>query len=75
MADIKQAAKWMQRGKVVRRKAWPVLQVKASTGRESDSCEHGWSRGCVIDAVRPRVENPLDVGDLLAEDWEVVKYA
>lgn len=73
MADIKQAAKWMRKGKKVRRSKWPSLRLKMATGREVDSLERGDLTGAVIDADIPRCNDPLDVNDLLADDWKIAE--
>jgi hypothetical protein len=71
MADIKQAAKWMQKGKQVRRSQWAQLRLKAAIGAEKDFVDRGICRGTVIDAVMPRINDPLEIDDLLADDWEL----
>ena len=73
MADIKQAAKWMEEGRSVRRSSWPSLGAKNNQRpwwmpwRHSHSPEkiiagRGWD-----DFTVPSV-NPID---LLADDWEI----
>lgn len=60
MADIKQAAKWMQEGKRVQRtsrKLWWLRMVR-------------WSGRMMLKTNAGR--NPeLDGDDLLADDWEI----
>lgn len=63
MADIKQAAKWMQEGKRVRVKDWDD---------EWPSLES--ADGCIIHSKKPPRKAPeLDVDDLLSNDWEIAE--
>ena len=62
MADIKQAAKWMQEGKSV---------SSFDSGRGSGiymSCENE-----VFYQIRNGVRVDLTINDLLADDWELVE--
>ena len=62
MADIKQAAKWMQEGQRVRRPSFfgDFAYIKG--------------RGNSIDTIDHNPEDePLNITDLLADDWEIAK--
>jgi hypothetical protein len=68
MSDIKQAAKWMQEGKRVRR---PRLDRTISIGKIE-----GWIRVYVRGVVRPldmQESAPFGIEDLIAEDWEIAE--
>jgi len=66
MADIKQAAKWMQEGERVRR---PFLASGISIGfRGRGTWIRVYENGQL--AADARVA-PFDVEELLAEDWEI----
>lgn len=64
MADIKQAAKWMQEGNKVRRVIWP-----------SGYYWLPWGDHVLIELHAP-LQEPKDAlfgfDDLLADDWEIV---
>ena len=72
MADIKQAAKWMDKGKRVRRKS----------ARKEDGGEHIFSAGPYFGFIHHQryiqgrrddlAVDMLETADLLADDWEVV---
>jgi hypothetical protein len=64
MADIKQAASWMQEGKQVARKSWAgtILPRRQSEGEHSIVC----GRGSSVSFAH------FYPSDLLADDWEVV---
>lgn len=66
MADIKQAAKWLRKGKRVRREDWIKSFPSWKLARYDE---------IVSDGVNPNPEifRFLEAGDLLADDWEVVK--
>ena len=65
MADIKQAAKWMQEGKRVRRKGWleEELYLYLPEGDDEAWAEH------------PSYHYTADytMQDLLADDWEIAE--
>ena len=69
MADIKQAAKWMQEGKTVRRAIWkdghPFMNGRFPP-RFISLNQSGYLIG-------RRDELPVHIGALLAEDWEIVQ--
>jgi len=69
MADIKQAAEWMQGGATVRRKAWhPDCP---SWWLEDDAqVDEEWT-AIVAKEPKPNYPDLLCVGDLLADDWEI----
>ena len=58
MADIKQAAKWMQEGKTVRREGanWAVRSIRGGY----TVSPRGNTVACMVD-------------DLLADDWEIAE--
>jgi hypothetical protein len=62
MADVKQAAKWMQEGKKVHREFWAksafIRATPSGFFRDDRGEEASW----------------LMVEDLLAEDWAVFEY-
>jgi hypothetical protein len=60
MADIKQAAKWMQEGKVVRRAEIPYWEIY-----------QGDRTGHVMNGANDDAQFRPD--DLLADDWEIVR--
>ena len=60
MADIKQAAKWMQEKKIVRRKAWPQWVIRSIGG----------DGVIVLDRNESDASN-FELIDLLANDWEI----
>ena len=63
MADIKQAAKWMQLGKHVRRSAW----LKEQPNWYSD-----WNECIDLDGRSAWPDDALvECTDLLADDWEI----
>jgi hypothetical protein len=73
MADIKQAAKWMEEGKVVRRLEFKGKDVAFKSG------PFGFIHYC--DFFRTSVDEDghpwtvmLTVDDLLAEDWEIFEW-
>jgi len=77
MADIKQAAKWMQEGKKVRRCAWmkqnPELALNAvPAGLLWDIPESGYGEGldCVVNA-NVLFSICFSTTALLADDWEI----
>ncbi len=61
MSDIKQAAKWIADGKVVRRSAWEYEG-------KWDKWD-GLRKGTRLNSLLGRTG--LDLEDLLAEDWEI----
>jgi|GEM_PF-3495460 hypothetical protein len=63
MADIKQAAKWMQEGKRVRRPKWPPLYWWLIPKRFPVVQLHS-PKGATQDAM-------MGADELLAEDWEI----
>jgi hypothetical protein len=67
MADIKQAAKWMEAGRKVTRRGFnedgSYFWTNGSFG-----FIHYWSK--VLDR---KMEDALEVQDLLADDWEIVQ--
>ena len=67
MADIKQAAKWMQEGKRVRR---PQLHPPISMGIVANGVPRIYVRG-VVRPTSVQDSAPFDVEDFLAEDWEI----
>lgn len=71
MADIKQAAKWMQQGKRVKRSYW-------STDVRSDDYHRPWllydkdTRVMTVSRGGNNWSGPdFIVDDLLADDWEI----
>ena len=71
MADIKQAAKWMDEGKRVRR---PYLAKSLSLGNEITFKQ--WIVVYIGKRVRRshgNTEAPFSTDDLLADDWEVAE--
>ena len=73
MANIQQAAKWMQQGKHVRR---PWLASHISLGALRSEMFPHWI--AVFDGGTRARDNRMaafDVNDLLAEDWEVAAEA
>lgn len=69
MADIKQAAKWMQEGKLVRR---PWLAGHITLGIPKGKMGPDWilvyEEGL---RARDRRTASFDANDLLADDWEI----
>jgi hypothetical protein len=61
MADIKQAAKWMQEGKKVRRSVWGILSIDAPYGTIRNS------------RVLRNDNFSLNLEDVLADDWELAE--
>jgi len=79
MADIKQAALWMQEGKRVRRTAWsssnPELElssVPADIIFDIPGGGYGEGVDCVVNAKR-NLHMFFSTIALLADDWEIVK--
>ena len=74
MADIKQAAKWMQEGRTVRRTSAFSLAI----WRENYTIEYAddplkWDEDAREDANPDDFEDAVfDCEDLLADDWELV---
>lgn len=74
MADIKQAAKWMQEGKLVRRPSWPPLHCIGE-----DNSDRGTARGMIAywhnvsDAKDAKKAKIIIFSDLLADDWELAE--
>lgn len=69
MADIKQAAKWMQEGKKVKRHLW-IRDQRIGHYGDGDSCvDLFYSDG------RKQVHEPFVLMslDLLADDWEIAQ--
>jgi hypothetical protein len=71
MSDIKQAGKWLEEGKHVRRSTW---LHNARIGRHIAPLCHSllellWDEGPVVH----RGEFILSVSDLTTEDWEIAK--
>ena len=64
MADIKQAAKWLQDGESIKRSAWEKLTIHEA----ADEC--GTLYIC-SDNDYERIY--LDSEDLLADDWEIAE--
>ena len=63
MADIKQAAKWMLRGKHVRREDWAESFPSWKLAQYNE---------VVLDGANPnQVFRSVEADDLLADDWEV----
>lgn len=62
MADIKQAARWMQEGKLVRRGDW-----EAKYGVINKAFLIRWVNG------DKNATAPFSVYDLLADDWEIAE--
>ena len=60
MADIKQAAKWMQEGKVVHRSSWGGSPVKLHVCYPWEKVRDDQEKSSMFSAV-----------ELLAEDWEI----
>jgi hypothetical protein len=69
MADIKQAAKWMQEGKAVRR---PLLDSSISLAQKLGTAEFVWIQ-VLENSERARDKRcaAFHVDDLLADDWEI----
>ena len=65
MADIKQAAKWMQEGKRVRR---PNYMDKGSYFFAGSDFIHYFSA-----SLGREIEDALENKDLLADDWEIAE--
>lgn len=63
MADIKQAAKWMQEGKRVKRPAWIPDGIKCEDPLENQFSSIVWADDGMLVDMSPK--------DLLAEDWEI----
>lgn len=69
MADIKQAAKWMQEGQLVRR---PILDRSISIGQKLGTAQFRWIR--VMEngkLARDGRTACFITDDLLADDWEI----
>lgn len=67
MADIKQAAKWIREGKLVRRPIWDDGLVWKSDNYGAVSLE---ALNINVDAYQSDL---LEVDDLLADDWEIAE--
>ena len=72
MADIKQAAKWMDEGKRVRS---PHLSREISIGRPSikDDCFLDQVIVVFVNGIQRTAQDcaPITTDDLLADDWEI----
>ena len=74
MADIKQAAMWMQEGKSVARRnpklgipsPWKQIPVEPASAFKAN--RHGLVVGC-----EPRVVPGFSIEGLLADDWEIAE--
>jgi len=81
MADIKQAAKWMQEGKTVRRMDWadtnPKLRITAipvEVVYDIPESGYGSGRDCVVvNANRQEFSMLFSTQALLADDWEIAE--
>ena len=62
MADIKQAAKWMQVGKEINRKAWGESRVRLHVCNSFGKVMDDFERTADFTAL-----------ELLADDWEICK--
>ena len=71
MADIKQAAKWMNEGKRVRRPRW----ILTTMGLRKDGIDHAerlWLLSTLVPSDPPTEYVPY-ITDLLADDWEIAE--
>ena len=66
MADIKQAAKWMQEGKRVKRISFPRMYPWEIDGDSNLSAIQSVMEDGYADSL-------LTTDDLLAEDWEIAE--
>lgn len=64
MADIKQAARWMQESKPVKRAPW-FKSTALETAPSTDDCVWQTENGAA------HIVPQLRVADLLADDWEI----
>ena len=71
MADIKQAARWMQEDRKVRQNSIDANGFFRSNAK--DSGPFGALRYERLDGSVFTLDNWLCVGDLLADDWEIVE--
>ena len=62
MASVKQAAKWMQQGKQVHRKAWGTSPVKLHACNSFSKVHDDLDREAVFTVI-----------ELMAEDWEIAE--
>ncbi len=71
MADIKQAAKWIQEGKDARRRAWHP-NVPAWTLEDDAMTDEEWTSITQRHDGKHNMKcDLLCIGDLLADDWEL----
>ena len=64
MADIKQAAKWMQEGHKVVRKDLGQYATPLEAGLDA---VYWWQE----DSMSPATQKPMMISDLLSEHWEL----
>lgn len=69
MADIKQAAKWMMEGKPVHRKLCPAFVFYQEVLPEDMKAMQAY----VLRKERNQVKAAFQLGDLLADDWEIAE--
>ena len=62
MADIKQAAKWMQEGKVVKRTAWGTSKCRLHVCHPWEKIHDDLDRIAEFTAI-----------ELFADDWEIAQ--
>lgn len=67
MADIKQAAKWMQEDKRIRRTIWPPLYVWRVIARQPPVVT------LALGDFGPKQDAMFGIDDLLADDWEIAE--
>ena len=68
MADIKQAAKWMREGKIVRRSDFPDCEYRVDPKSNWDAIMYRSPRIAGSEFVRMATTH---TADLLADDWEI----
>ena len=70
MADIKQAAAWLESGRKVRRRAWHP-EVRSLVLEDDDMADEEWTEIVPCEPIAPGYTGNWAIGDLTADDWEL----
>jgi len=74
MADIKQAAKWMQEGKSVRRASWPDGELAVYTELSDTQMTMVITKPRIFAQVLPVTKIlSIRLESILADDWEIAR--